>query len=84
MEVIQLLSKIIRSRGDGTGYEFSYQSSRSFAKYIEFEKDWHGLVDDYFRAAMSSPLLSASSVVIRKRYLIILACLRLVLSEAKI
>lgn len=87
LEVIQSLIEDYPEAGAyGTGYEFSYQSSKRVLpnSILSFEKDWHGLVDDYFRAAMSSPLLSASSVVIPKSYLIILACLRLVLSEAKI
>lgn len=70
LEVIQSLIEDYPEAGAyGTGYEFSYQSSKRVLpnSILSFEKDWHGLVDDYFRAAMSSPLLSASSVVIPKK-----------------
>ncbi len=34
--------------------------------FVNFEKGWYGIIDDYFKYALNGPLISASSVVIPK------------------
>lgn len=38
----------------------------SCSNFYEFEHEWQGIIDDYFKYALNAPLISASSVVIPK------------------
>lgn len=64
----QLVLKYPNAGAYGTGYKFIKHEEEIIPKSISnFEENWEGLLDDYFKYAVVSPIITASSVVIPKK-----------------
>ena len=64
-----LIKKYPEAGAYATAYEIiNMKSERVLPRSIlDMPQDWEGIVDDYFRFALKSPLISASSVVIPRK-----------------
>src|SRR5690606_6651797 len=64
-----LIKKYPEAGAFATAYEIiNNVSKKSIPKSIlNVPEGWEGIIDDYFRLALKSPLISASSVVIPKK-----------------
>jgi len=72
---LETISKLIVKYPYAGAYATAYEIVKSSSKTVlpksilNFEKNWEGIIDDYFKYALKNPLISASSVVIPKKIL---------------
>jgi len=72
---LETISKLIEKHPYAGAYATAYEIVKSSSKTVlpksvlSLEKNWEGIIDDYFKFALKSPLISASSVVIPKNIL---------------
>ncbi len=72
---LETISKLIVKYPYAGAYATAYEIVKSSSKTVlpksilNFEKNWEGIIDDYFKYALKNPLISASSVVIPKNIL---------------
>jgi glycosyltransferase involved in cell wall biosynthesis len=64
-----LIDKYPKAGAYCTAFEIKKEDGTLVASpnFNYFKKDWHGIIDDYFKYALNGPLISASSIVIPKR-----------------
>ena len=72
-DFLETIKKLIKDFPGAGAYATSYEiqkENRVLIKPISqnsFEKNWRGIVDDYFKHSLKTPLITASSVVIPKK-----------------
>lgn len=70
---LETINKLIEKYSRAGAYATSYEIRRDDSDVVlpmsvlNIKKGWEGIIDDYFKLSLKSPLISASSVVIPKR-----------------